>query len=355
MHRHTALLCLGAVLLAACGRQGTSRRADAAPGASNLPAAAAPSRPSRGTPSEPVAVQMRRVNLHVDAGAVLEIRQLRGSLVSTRPGRPPIFDDQTSYAISIDRAEIALTDESLTRLLNGIVFAAATSPLKDVRVVIDGQRMKQKGTLRKGVSVPFSTEVEPSVAPDGRIRLHPRSMTAAGVPAKGILDLFGIELDDLVKLRDTHGVTVEDDDFLVDPSRLLPSIAMRGRLTAVRLEPHRLVQVFNTRESPPLAPPVPRTNYMYYRGGTLAFGKLTMSDADMELVDHDSNDVFDFSPREYVKQLVAGYSKNTPSGGLKVYMPDYDDLMAGRSGDLRPTVKRSRPNASRVNASKVKS
>jgi hypothetical protein len=52
------------------------------------------------------------------------------------------------------------------------------------------------------------------------------------------------------------------------------------------------------------------------------------------LIDADPSDPFDFSPPEYVKQLVAGYSKNTPSGGLRVFMPDFDE--AGRA-DLRPT------------------
>ena len=32
----------------------------------------------------------------------------------------------------------------------------------------------------------------------------------------------------------------------------------------------------------------------------------------------------------YNDMLVAGYSKNTPRLGLKTYMPDYDDLKAGR-------------------------
>ena len=46
-------------------------------------------------------------------------------------------------------------------------------------------------------------------------------------------------------------------------------------------------------------------------------------------IDNDPRDSFDFSPEKYNAQLVAGYSKNTPSGGLKTYMPDYDDLRRG--------------------------
>jgi hypothetical protein len=48
-----------------------------------------------------------------------------------------------------------------------------------------------------------------------------------------------------------------------------------------------------------------------------------MSDTDLQLIDTDPKDPFDFFMARYNTQLVAGYSKNTPQGGLKTYMPDY--------------------------------
>jgi hypothetical protein len=65
---------------------------------------------------------------------------------------------------------------------------------------------------------------------------------------------------------------------------------------------------------------------MWYRGGVLRFGKLTMNDTDMRLIDADPSDPFDFFPDHYKDQLVAGYSKTTATGGLLVYMPDYAKL-----------------------------
>ena len=47
-----------------------------------------------------------------------------------------------------------------------------------------------------------------------------------------------------------------------------------------------------------------------------------MNDADLEIVG-DRPGVFDFFQREYQKQLVAGYSKNTPANGLVAHMVDY--------------------------------
>jgi hypothetical protein len=50
---------------------------------------------------------------------------------------------------------------------------------------------------------------------------------------------------------------------------------------------------------------------------------------DLELIDQDPADPFDFSVPRYNDMLVAGYSRNTPALGLKTYMPDYDDLRTG--------------------------
>jgi hypothetical protein len=47
-----------------------------------------------------------------------------------------------------------------------------------------------------------------------------------------------------------------------------------------------------------------------------------MYDADLEIVG-DKPNVFDFFQREYLKQLVAGYSKTTTANGLVAHMLDY--------------------------------
>jgi hypothetical protein len=65
---------------------------------------------------------------------------------------------------------------------------------------------------------------------------------------------------------------------------------------------------------------------MAYRGNRLQFGKLLMSDTDLVIVDPDPRDPFDFYLDRYKDQLVAGYSKTTPSNGLRVYMVDFNKL-----------------------------
>ena len=51
-----------------------------------------------------------------------------------------------------------------------------------------------------------------------------------------------------------------------------------------------------------------------------------MNATDLELVDMDPKDPFDFSVDHWNDELIAGYSKTMPGGGLKAHVPDYNDL-----------------------------
>ena len=54
-------------------------------------------------------------------------------------------------------------------------------------------------------------------------------------------------------------------------------------------------------------------------------------------------EIFDFSVAHYDDMLVAGYSKNLPRLGLRTYMPDYNDMKAGRKTAAAPPAARATP------------
>jgi hypothetical protein len=188
----------------------------------------------------------------------------------------------------------------------------------------------------------MKTSVSPTT--DGRIRLHATSLKAIGIPVKGMLDLFGVELENLMKAPAGRGIQIEGDDILLSPADVLPPPATEGRVKDVRVAGDRLVMTMVGAGTPPRRPstlPEPASrNYLYFYGGTVRFGKLTMDDADLQLVDADPGDPFDFFPARYARQLVAGYSRTTERGGLKVMMPDYGDIGTPRGAVRPPRVAR---------------
>jgi len=242
--------------------------------------------------------------------------------VTTRPGQPPFFDDARSFSVRVDRGEVGISGESLTALLNNYVFAYEGAPLKQLKAMIEGGRIKMSGTMHKGIDVPFTIVADVSLTSDGRLRMHPVSIKTAGIPTAGLMKMFGIELDELIKVNQAPGVEIVDNDFRLWPDRILPAPKIAGHLTSAAIVGDRLVEQFGSPESRP-SDDNSRENYLYFYGGTLRFGRLTMSPTELRLIDTHPSDSFEFSLPHYQVALTQGYSKLLPSGGLRVFMPDY--------------------------------
>ncbi len=304
---------------------------------------------SAAQPTGSVEVDMRNVDLHLTDDVTLRVHALRGRFVPTRPGAPPNLDLKESYVVEVDAGETAIDQAALNTLMNKYVFGDEKAPIKDLDIKVEDGLVKEKGKLDKKIDIPFKVKGAVDVTPDGKLRIHAKSVKSLGLPIKPLMKLFGIEMDDIVKMPPGHGVTVDDNDFIIDPQQMMPPPRMRGHITAVRIEGDEIVQTFGTAAPPPLVAGLSR-NHIYWRRGTLRFGKLTMRDTDLELIDQDPSDPFDFSAPRYNDMLIAGYSKNTPRLGLKTYLPDYDDLKAGRrvagtpgAAAKRASLRRSSP------------
>lgn len=281
---------------------------------------------------QPVEVEMRNVDLHLTDDVTVHIKHLRGRFVAEGARQVPYLDDPRSYSVTIDTGEVAVDLESMNALMTRALQGHSNVSGIDVSVDDEG-RLRQKGTVKKGIPVPFDVKARAGVTPDGRIRIHSESVKGFGVPVNPLLKAFHLELADLLKVDAGRGITVDHNDVLLDPSRLLPPPAMHGTITEVRVEPNAIVQVFGSGAPRPLTPPATAKNFIYWRGGQLTFGKLTMSETDLELVDEDPKDPFDFSVDRWNDQLSAGYSKVTPQHGLKAHMPDYNDLQPGQKSN----------------------
>lgn len=279
---------------------------------------------SASTNNGAVQTQMHNVMYHYADNVVVHLRDVIGSLVPTTAGQMPIFDDKKSFTLQITAAEIAIDPQSLANVLNANVFSGKDAPLKDLAISIENGRLKIKGKLHKKGDITFETEGQLSATPDGKIRLHSEKIKAAHLPVKGLMDLIGLDIADLIKSGKVQGVQAEKDDLILDPSEILPPPRITGHVSNIRLEGNSIVQVFGGLKTQKWAKA--SGNYMAYRGNRLQFGKLIMNDTDMVIIDPTPQDPFDFYLDHYKEQLVAGYTKTTPDFGLRVYMVDFNKL-----------------------------
>jgi hypothetical protein len=269
---------------------------------------------------------MRNVDFYVDRDIPLRIRRLHGTMRSIRGG-PVLFDDKTSFVIRIETADVGLTAKDLSLLLNKYVFGYRGSPLSNLRITISGNGLIQKGTLHKVAALPFEMHAVLSATPDGRIRMHPTRTEIIGIKVDRLMKGLGLPLDKIIDLSKAKGATVRENDIYLDPVLILPPPRIEGRVSAVRIEPGQVVMTFGPETvAAAHVPDSSAANYMYYRGGTLQFGKLIMLDADMLITELDPADAFQFDLDRYKPQLIAGYSRTLESGGLKVWMRDIGKL-----------------------------
>jgi hypothetical protein len=273
-------------------------------------------------------VTMRNVDFHVADGIVLRVRRLAGAMHAAKNGIVD-FDDVGSYVIDVSSAEVGMTGADLTNLMNDHVFAYRGSPLSHLHIEIANNTLRQTGTLHKGVNIPFDMTANVALTDDGRIVLHTTRVRILGVNGLALMNALHLSLEKMMDLSKAHGVTVKGNDLFLEALALLPPPRVEGRLTGVRLEGNQLVQTIGTLADS-LAPrqmiDTTVTNYMLYRGGTLHFGKLFMTNAEMLVVDGDQRDAFDFDNPRYQRQLIAGHSKTLPDLGLEVWMPDANTL-----------------------------
>jgi hypothetical protein len=280
-----------------------------------------------------VHVAMKNVMYHYTEAVAVHIFRLQGELLPVKPESIVFFDDKDSFILALSSAEIAISCNSLAQVLNENVFSSSDAPIRNLNIESRDNQLIIKGTFHLKGDVPFETIGTLAADSDGKIRLHAEHIKAAHVPVKGLLDLIGIDLARLINTNKVRGITVEKDDLILDPEQILPPPHIQGKVTAVRIQGNDIVQVFGSLQNSNFAAKQPG-NYMAFRHSEMRFGKLTMHDADLIMIDMDPRDPFDFYLDHYQEQLVAGYTKSTPQYGLRTYTRDYDKLRK-RSG-LQP-------------------
>jgi hypothetical protein len=296
-------------------------------------------------PSDTVSeASMRNILFHLDDDIHLHIHQLRGRMHDLRGSGIILLDDKNTLLLEIRSGVMGMSSGDLSLLMNRYVFGYPGSPLRNLRVRMAGTQMVQTGVMHNIVDIPFEMTANLSVTPQGMIRISPTAMKICGVDGFGMLRMLHVQMEDLLDLSGAKGVRMQGNDMYLDPLVILPPPRIAGRLTGLRVEGDELVQIFGDGDHlEPSPPPSAAENYLYFRGGTLRFGKLLMAGADLQAVDADPGDPFDFYLDHYQAQLVAGYHLTTPVDGMLAFFPDFADLGTPEAARHPRAITRSAP------------
>lgn len=270
------------------------------------------------------------------------IRWLRGEMRSTRPGSAPSLDDEESFIFHIDRGLIHANLGDIDTYFNSAL--AQHSPLTSTRLRGEGHQIKLTGTLHK-LLVPLPVEVVGTLAPSANERVHVKveKINVLKMPMKGLLGGLKVDIGDIVGKEPMNGVDVQGNDIYLDTLKLLPPPHVRGQISNIVINAPDIVVTYGTTAPEDEAQLAKWHNFLRLRGGSVAFGKLTMHDADLTLIDASDDTWFDLDLANYQQQVVKGYTRMTPTKGLELFMPDVGKGMPPGAVSLETLRDRSKP------------
>jgi hypothetical protein len=150
---------------------------------------------------QPVEVEMHNVDLHLQAGVTLHVRDLRGTFEPAPKREVPYLDDVKSYTVSVSSGVVAIDLASLNTLMT-LTLADDNSNVDKLKISVDDKGdLRQKGVIDKAVNIPFNVKAGIEATPDGKLRVFTKSVKGFGMPMKPLMKMFSIEMDDLLKVK----------------------------------------------------------------------------------------------------------------------------------------------------------
>jgi hypothetical protein len=283
--------------------------------------------------NDPTPTTVYAHNLILRKGPIFRIyiRWLRGQMLRTHPNVNPSLDDPESFVFLIQKGVIHANLGDIANYFNSA--APAGFPLTNVTITGEGDQLKTGGTLHKGIPLPVEIVSTVSSTTDGRIHLHITKINALKIPVKAILGGLHIDIKDIMGTAPMAGVEISGNDIFLDTTKLTPPPHIRGQPTSVTLAQPDLILAYGNSDTDE-SKLAQWHNFLRLTGGTVDFGKLTMRNADLTLIDASDDPWFDLDLVNYQAQLVNGFSRITPQQGFEIFMPDLD----GRQKKPNPTI-----------------
>ena len=276
---------------------------------------------------------MRNVQFRFTKDVVIGIDRIRATMKPTPTAGIVSFDDPASFDLDVSGASIRLTMAQAQTLMNERVFAYKGSNVHHLQLSGDGKDIVIHGTLTKGASIPFTMKGSMSMREGRWLAVDANEIKIGAVGVTGLLKAIHVSLQAMIDPPSSGQLRVEKNTILIDVLSELPAPHVRGVVTALDCCARGIGLVLGAPDAAsdsalrgivPSAMSAP--NFIAIRRGSLRFGKMTMTDSELDLIDADPADPFDFFLRDYQCQLAAGDAHTTLQYAWHVRMPDFDNL-----------------------------
>lgn len=173
-------------------------------------------------------------DVRLSSGTVLHLEQFRATSISRLSDTG--CKEQT---LQIHSGRMSLTDAGLSTLINDHFRKQGNN--KHMKVTADGDKLKFEGQKTEGMSMTF--EAKPMPLGDSRIKLLATDVKMEHLPVKGLMHVFGLNMDDLMHPK-TPMLAVEKDNLILDLRYVSKSPQLEGSVRSVVIQGHRITLTF---------------------------------------------------------------------------------------------------------------
>ncbi|MCX7632141.1 MAG: hypothetical protein N2Z22_02270 [Turneriella sp.] len=245
------------------------------------------------------------------------------------------FDDINSFRIDLLAGEAFVRTSVMEHIFNNYVFNYDGSPLKNMKMEFieeDGsKKLRLTGDMKLVLWIGFEMVGRMFLDREKTLMvIEAERIKSLGNPyTKTLLDAVGLDMEKLMPVPSGRGVTMVGNRIIVEPFTIFPPPQISGFISDMQIHKDGLQLFFSSKtkvDFPPL-PVKDVKNYLYLYQGDVKFGKLTMVDTRLQMVDLSQKNDFDFYLKKYTIPLTQGYSKIQPDGSVVAYIPDFRDAV----------------------------
>ena len=279
-------------------------------------------------------MRLKNIRFRLSDHIEMLVYELNAEAIPKKPLTQVNFDDVNSFSIDIYQGQVDISTRVMEYIFNNMVLNYKGAPVRNMKISTirnksNEYRLKVTGESKIVFWIPFEMIARLKLNKKRVLmEMHAETIKSLGNPyTKQIMKSLGLKLDQLFKVADGRGIEVIENRIIISPFALFPPPRIGGYIKDLEIKDGALRISFENSFKPEF-PALDSSfkNYIQLYKGDVRFGKLTMIDANMTMVDNDSRDPFDFYLKEYYKAIARGTARIKRDFSITAFLPDYSDL-----------------------------
>ncbi len=252
-------------------------------------------------PTDKTSVEAQNTVFNIDQTDIkmkIKVPHFEADLYDKTPQDPLSVTDFKNMDINVKNGLVQINDKDLTFTVTNLLKEETKNIVRNVDIdFIPGNQIKAQVKGKKFLN--FNLTVQGIAHPNpinNVIRFTPDKININGIPVKRVMDFFGLEIGELIKVGNKKGsIFTSGDSIYFSPHKLVSSPKIEGNVTGLKTGVGTLAVMIGEDNIDTFKPkPVyGQNNYLTVRGGNVDFSGFNLLNTDLSLMDGTPENDFD--------------------------------------------------------------